>query len=291
MKRFTPGEALQVGVVGSGTMGAGIAQVTAVAGHPTILYDIDADAVSKAHARIGQFLERAADKGRMERSAAESAHARITVSTDPGDFGGSALVIEAAPERIELKRQLFADLESIVDETAILATNTSTLSIAAIARGLAVPGRVCGMHFFNPAPLMPLVEVIRGPETHPECVDQVLRLAKAWGKTPVEVKDTPGFIVNRVARPYYGEALRLLGDGAADVGSIDRALKDAGFPMGPFQLMDLIGIDVNLAAATSVFDGFFGEPRFRPHPIQRMMVESGRLGRKSGRGYYDYAEG
>ncbi len=291
MKRFTPGDALEVGVVGSGTMGAGIAQVAAVAGHPTVLYDIDPSAVAKAHDSIGAFLSRAAEKGRMESAAASAAHARITTSTDLAAFGGCGLVIEAAPEVIDLKRKLFAELETIVDDEALLATNTSTLSVGAIAGGLNHPGRVCGMHFFNPAPLMALVEVVRGPESDPEVVAAVIGIAKAWGKTPVEVKDTPGFVVNRVARPFYGEALRLFGDGVAGVDTIDRVVRDAGFPMGPFQLMDLIGIDINYAAARSVFEGFFGEPRFRPHPIQRMMVESGRLGRKSGRGYYEYGDG
>jgi 3-hydroxybutyryl-CoA dehydrogenase len=290
MKRFTPGRALEVGVVGSGTMGAGIAQVAAVAGHPTHLYDVDAPTIERALDGITAHLARAVDKGRMDGAAADSARARIAASTDLAELAGCGLVIEAAPERLELKRELFRQLEGVVAESAILASNTSTLSIAAIAGGLDHPERVCGMHFFNPAPVMALVEVVRGPASDPELVGEIVGLARAWGKTAVEVADTPGFIVNRVARPFYGEALRLLGDGAAGVETIDAALRDAGFPMGPFQLMDLIGIDVNYAAARSVYEGFFGEPRFRPHPIQRSMVESGRLGRKSGRGYYAYAK-
>lgn len=288
MKRFTPGHALEVGVVGSGTMGAGIAQVAAVAGHPTRLYDIDAQAVARAIDTVAAHLERGVEKGRMDAAAAESARARIRPSTALDDLAGCGIVIEAAPERLDLKRELFRQLEARVAVSAILATNTSTLSIAAIAGELDHPERVCGMHFFNPAPVMALVEVIRGPASDPDVVDEVVGLARAWGKTAVEVADTPGFVVNRVARPFYGEALRLLGEGSADVQTIDAALRDAGFPMGPFQLMDLIGIDVNFAAARSVYDGFFGEPRFRPHPIQRSMVESGRLGRKTGRGYYRY---
>jgi len=281
---------LIVGVAGAGTMGAGIAQVAAWAGHRVIVYDIAPEFVRRGLDGVAKMLIRGAEKGRHPRDEADAAIERLVPSTDFSDFAPCGLVIEAAPERLDLKREMFAKLEAIVDADAVLATNTSTLSVAAIAAGLAHPRRVCGMHFFNPAPLMPLVEVIRGPATDPAVVATVARLARAWGKTPVEATDTAGFIVNRVARPFYGEGLRLLGEGVADVATIDRLVRDGGFPMGPFELMDLIGIDVNFAAASSVYEGFFHDPRFRPHPIQRAMVESGRLGRKTGRGYYDYAD-
>ncbi len=279
-----------VGVVGAGTMGAGIAQVAAWSGHRVVLYDVAPDVVARGTAGIARLLRRGAEKGRHTAVEAEAAIARIAGTVDLADFGSCGIVIEAAPERLDLKRDLFARLEAVVHDEAILATNTSTLSVAAIAGGLARPERLCGLHFFNPAPLMPLVEVIRGPRTDPAVAATVAGLARMWGKSPVEVEDRPGFIVNRVARPFYGEALRLLGEGVADVATLDRLARDAGFPMGPFELMDLIGIDVNYAAACSVYEGFFLDPRFRPHPIQRAMVESGRLGRKTGRGYYAYPE-
>ncbi|RIL09166.1 3-hydroxybutyryl-CoA dehydrogenase [bacterium] len=279
-----------IGVVGAGTMGAGIAQVAAWSGHRVVLFDIAPDFVARGTAGIARLLRRGAEKGRHTPDAAEAAIARIGGTVALDDLGPCGLIIEAAPERLDLKRDLFARLEAVVDAEAILATNTSTLSVASIAGGLARPERVCGLHFFNPAPLMPLVEVIRGPRTDPAVAATVVGLARLWGKTPVEAQDRPGFIVNRVARPFYGEALRLLGEGAADVATLDRLARDAGFPMGPFELMDLIGIDVNYAAACSVYEGFFHDPRFRPHPIQRAMVESGRLGRKTGHGYYAYPD-
>lgn len=281
---------LVVGVAGAGTMGVGIAQVAAWAGHRVVLYDVAAEYVQRGVDGVARVLRRGAERGKYPLDEVEQALARISASTDVADFAVCGLVIEAAPERIELKRELFAKVEAVVDPDAILATNTSTLSVASIAGSLAHPARVCGMHFFNPAPLMPLVEVIRGPATRPDVVATVAGIARAWGKTPVEAADSPGFIVNRVARPFYGEGLRLLGEGVADVATLDRLAREGGFPMGPFELMDLIGIDVNFAAAQSVYDGFFGDPRFRPHPIQRAMVESGRLGRKTGRGYYEYAD-
>jgi 3-hydroxybutyryl-CoA dehydrogenase len=277
-----------IGVIGAGTMGAGIAHVAAFAGHEVLLYDIAEEYVQRGVAGIAGFLRRGAEKGKYEMRDAELAIARLRPTTQLEDLAPCGLVIEAAPERLSLKQELFGKLEAIVGPHAILATNTSTLSVAAIGAPLTRPARLCGMHFFNPAPLMPLVELIEGPETEAAVTASLRALAEAWGKRPVVARDTPGFIVNRVARPYYGEALRLLGEGAADVATLDRLLADGGFPMGPFQLMDLIGIDINYAAAHSVYDGFFQDPRFRPHPIQRQMVESGRLGRKSGRGYYDY---
>lgn len=287
-RRVETAPPILVGVCGAGTMGAGIAQVAAWAGHAVLLYDIDEGQVARGIEAIAAQLRRGAAKGRHSAEAAEAAIARLRGTTALAELAPAGLVIEAAPERLDLKQALFDQLEAVLAPAAILATNTSTLSVAAIGGGLAHPGRLCGMHFFNPAPVMPLVEVIAGPATDPATVAAVMDLALAWGKTPVEAADRPGFIVNRVARPFYGEGLRILGEGRADVATIDRLARDGGFPMGPFELMDLIGIDVNYAAARSVFEGFFGDPRFRPHPIQRAMAESGRLGRKTGRGYYDH---
>ena len=284
-------ERATIGVVGAGTMGAGIAQVAATAGHAVLLFDVDPHGLARATAAVGGFLERAVAKGTLEGTERDAIQARLSTTTDLAALAAAGVVIEAVPERLDLKRDLFAQLEAIVAPEAVLATNTSTLSVAAIAAGLARPERACGMHFFNPAPLMALVEVVRGPATGEGTLARVVALARAWSKEPVVVGDTPGFIVNRVARPFYGEALRLVGDGHADVATVDRLARDAGFAMGPFELMDLIGIDVNLAAATSVWEGFFHEPRFRPHPLQRAMVESGRLGRKTGRGYYEHPSG
>jgi 3-hydroxybutyryl-CoA dehydrogenase len=280
-----------VAVLGAGTMGAGIAQVAAVAGHPVVLYDPDAGARDRAAARLSQFLSRAEEKGKLGAGGAAAAIARIDYAARVDAASGAAVVIEAAPESLDLKRALFAEAASLVGPGTVLATNTSTLSVAAIMRDVPGAERTCGLHFFNPAPLMALVEVVRGPYTSVEVLASMTELVGSWGKTPIVVADTPGFIVNRVARPYYGEALRLLGEGVADVPTIDRLARDAGFPMGPFELMDLIGIDVNYAAAESVYQGFFHDPRFRPHPIQRAMVESGRLGRKTGSGYYQYPSG
>lgn len=270
-------------------MGAGIAQVAAACGHPVRLFDPDATALQAGIQRIGAHLDRAEAKGRLGAGEAAAAALRITPAMTPTEAAQqAALVIEAAPERLDIKRLLFSEIASAATPTCILATNTSTLSVSAIMSDVPGPERTCGLHFFNPAPVMRLVEVVRGYNTSEAVLSAVTDLARAWGKTPIVVADTPGFIVNRVARPYYGEALRLLGDGVADVATIDRLARESGFPMGPFELMDLIGIDVNFAAALSVYDGFFQDSRFRPHPIQRTMVETGRLGRKTGLGYYAY---
>ncbi len=279
---------LRIGVAGAGTMGAGIAQVAAQAGHPVLLYDVQEAFVERGLAGIVTALDRLAAKGKLAPEEAQAAIARLHPCTDAADLGSCDLVIEAVPEDLAIKQDLFRSVAATAGPGCILATNTSTLSVARIAAGLDRPERVCGMHFFNPAPLMPLVEVIRGPATAPEVAELVADLARAWGKTAVDAADRPGFIVNRVARPFYGEALRACGEGLAEPAAIDRLARDAGFPMGPFELMDLIGIDVNFAAAASVYEGFFQDPRFRPHPIQRAMVDSGRLGRKTGQGYYRY---
>jgi 3-hydroxybutyryl-CoA dehydrogenase len=216
---------------------------------------------------------------------------KIATTTQRDDAARYDLIIEAAPEDLALKREIFASLSGLGTSDTILASNTSSLSITAIAASSMWPERVAGMHFFNPAPVMPLVEVISGSRTAPETVQAIQEVATRMGKTPVVAADMPGFIVNRVARPFYGEALKILGEGTARVQDIDEAMKAAGFRMGPFELMDLIGIDINFAVTKSVYEAFFGEPRYRPHPIQQRMVEGGTLGRKSGRGFYSYEDG
>jgi 3-hydroxybutyryl-CoA dehydrogenase len=263
-------------------MGGGIALAALLADISVILYDVSSEMLGKAQAYAGAHLER-------RRRAINLKYLSLTSSLE--DMQGCTFVIEAIPEELSLKQELLARLEAICPPTAILATNTSTLSVTAIASATATPGRVAGMHFFNPAPVLPLVEVIRGAQTSQETIEAVIRLAEKMGKTPVVTEDTPGFIVNRVARPFYGEALRLLGEGAANHEQIDRLVREgAGFRMGPFELMDLIGIDVNLAATQSVFEQTFYEPRYRPHRIQVSMVAQKALGRKTGAGFYDYGD-
>jgi len=281
-----------VAVIGSGVMGAGIAQVAAAAGHPVALYDINAAAVSNAVESVRASFRKLAAKGRMREDAATAAGSRVGAASTIRELSGAKLVVEAIYENLEAKRKTVAELELIVQEDCILASNTSSLSITAIAAGLKRPERVVGMHFFNPAPVMELVEVVRGLETGDEYAATVFETAAAWGKTPVYARSTPGFIVNRVARPYYGEALRLLTERAGTPASIDAVMREAGgFRMGPFELMDLIGQDVNFAVTRSVFNAYFNEPRFTPSLAQQELVEAGFLGRKSGRGFFDYRQG
>ncbi|MCW5770892.1 MAG: 3-hydroxyacyl-CoA dehydrogenase [Rhodospirillaceae bacterium] len=281
-----------VAVIGAGTMGAGIAQVAAAAGHPVLLYDVAVGAVAKGIAGVKAGLDRLVERKRMSEAERDGLLARIAPAETLDELAGAALVIEAVIEKLAVKHELLAALEKLVKPDAILASNTSSLSITEIAAHLTHQGRVVGMHFFNPAPVMALVEVISGVQTAPEAAETVFDTAKAWGKAPVYAKSTPGFIANRIARPFYGEALRLLEEGAADVATLDAILKEsAGFRMGPFELMDLIGIDVNFLVTKSVWEAFFHDPRFVPSLMQQEMVSAGRHGRKTKWGWYDYRPG
>ena len=281
-----------VGVVGAGTMGAGIAEVAATAGHPVCLFDNRKGAAGDAIARIAARLERSVEKGRIDATEREGILSRMEPVDALEELAPCALVVEAIVEDLGIKQDLFSTLEGILGNDAILATNTSSISITAIGAALNNPGRLVGMHFFNPATLMKLVEVVHGLASDPAVVDTVFATSEAWGKKSVKVSSTPGFIVNRVARPYYAEALRALGEGATDVATIDAVMKECGgFRMGPFELMDLIGQDVNAAVSRTVFSALNHDTRFEPSLIQQELVAAGRLGRKAGRGFYDYTEG
>ena len=281
----------KIAVLGAGTMGAGIAQVSAQAGFDTLLYDIKQEFIDAGLGRVASFLRGSRERGKISSAQEQEILDRFQTSTNLEDARDSALVIEAAPEKLELKREIFQQLDAICAPATLLATNTSSFSVTAIAATTQHQERVLGLHFFNPPPLMALVEVIQGDRTGESAIEKAVDLMKAMGKTPARAKDTPGFIVNRVARPFYNEGLRILGDGDASVQSIDRVMKEAGnFRMGPFELMDLIGNDINFAATESLYRSFFEDPRFRPSPIQQRMVAGGNLGRKSGRGFYTYAK-
>jgi 3-hydroxybutyryl-CoA dehydrogenase len=286
-----------VGVVGAGAMGSGIAQVAAAAGHRVVIADAAAGATQRSQANLAKVMEREVEKGRFSRDAADELMSRIDYHWEPlGDdvspFRNCGLVIEAVIEDLEVKRNLFRRLESVVTRDAVLATNTSSLSVASIASTVEASERVVGIHFFNPAPLMPLVEVVPWLGGDLLLAPAVYALMKQWNKMPVLASDTPGFIVNRIARPFYGESIRILEEGLADVATIDWAMKTFGkFRMGPFELMDFIGNDVNYAVTRSVFDGMFFDPRYKPSLTQRRLVDAGFFGKKAGRGYYDYRPG
>ncbi|GAA2916384.1 3-hydroxyacyl-CoA dehydrogenase [Streptomyces thioluteus] len=281
-----------VSVVGAGAMGQGIAQVALVAGHPVRLYDAVPGRAEEAAEAVVARLDRLVAKGRMPAARRDAARERLRPVAELAGLAGSALVIEAVVERLDVKQRLFNELEAVVGDGCLLATNTSSLPVTAVAGPLRRPGRLVGMHFFNPAPLLPLVEVVSGHATDPAAADVAYATAAAWGKTPVRCADTPGFVVNRVARPFYAEAFRVLEERAADPATVDAVLRGSGgFAMGPFELTDLIGQDVNEAVTRSVYEAFFHSPKFTPSLAQRRLVEAGLLGRKSGRGWYDHAEG
>jgi 3-hydroxybutyryl-CoA dehydrogenase len=286
-------ERIVVGVVGAGTMGAGIAQLAVENGHEVVLHDVDEAAIERGRARVREGLVRRAFRLDLDGdSADEWVDGRLASLRDASSLdavGAEAeLVIEAALEDLELKRAIFRALDEAAGPEVVLATNTSALSVAAIAEATRRPGRVMGLHFFNPAPVIPLVEVVIAPATDPGLAERALALMTAWGKTPVRCTDTPGFIVNRVNRPFTLEALRMLEAGVASVDAVDAAVRGGGFPMGPFELMDFIGIDVNLAAAQAVWERLGRPDRLRPSPIQADLVAGGRLGRKTGAGFYAY---
>lgn len=288
----------KIGIVGAGAMGAGIAQVAAGAGHRVIIFDTNNAILVSAQKKLDRILNRLIEKQRISEINAELLMGRINWVNQLTDLSESKLIIEAIVENLAIKKSVFSELETLVHEDCILASNTSALSIAAISSACKKKDRVMGIHFFNPAPLMPLVEVIPAIGTDQNLIEQVVELMKQWGKIPVVAKDTPGFIVNRIARPFYGEALRIyeegwegIAEGHVGFATIDWAMREVGgFRMGPFELMDYIGNDINYAVTESVFTSFFYDPRYRPSIIQKRYSEAGWLGRKSGQGYYDYSE-
>jgi len=282
---------IKVGVIGAGTMGAGIAQVAAQSGHEVYLIDLNNEVLDKAKISHEKIFLRLVEKQKITLQESDNIIKKIVYSSDFSILKDAGIVIEAIVERLDVKHKVFASLETIVSDDCVLASNTSSLSIASIGSVLKKSSRSLGIHFFNPAPLMALVEVVPGIQTEENIVDQVMTLIKSWSKVPVLVKDTPGFIVNRVARPFYGEALRIYEEGIADFATIDWAMTEiGGFKMGPFTLMDYIGNDVNYAVTETVFTSFYYDPRFKPSFTQKRHAEAGFLGRKSGRGYYDYSD-
>ncbi len=281
-----------IGVVGSGAMGSGIAQVAATAGHSTIIYDTNSTALEKAKNNLTVSLNKLVEKQKITAEKAQSIQQRINFTNQIHDFKSCGLIIEAIIENIEVKKTVFKELESITKSTCVLASNTSSLSITSIAAACQNPEKVLGIHFFNPATIMPLVEIIPGIATENDITLACQTLINSWGKTTVLAKDTPGFIVNRVARPFYSEALRIYDEQIADMATIDWALKEyGGFKMGPFELMDLIGHDVNYVVTETVWTQFYYDPRFKPSLTQKRLLEANFLGKKTGRGFYDYREG
>ena len=279
---------MKIGIIGAGAMGSGIAQVAAMAGNDVKIYDANDVAIEQGLNSIRQNLHRLAEKGKISILRASEISNKITATERLHGLGGCDLIIEAIIEDLAVKKSIFSELEMSVTEECILATNTSSLSVTAIAGACRLAERVVGIHFFNPAPLMPLVEVIPALQTPQYLTEKVVKIIESWGKTVVVAKDTPGFIVNRIARPFYSEALRIYDEGIADFRTIDNAMRAVGFKMGPFELMDLIGHDVNYAVTESVWKATYFEPRYKPSVTQKRLVEAGFLGRKTEQGFYQY---
>jgi 3-hydroxybutyryl-CoA dehydrogenase len=282
----------RVAVLGAGTMGRGIAQVAALGGYETVLYDVAPELAEAGAAALRGALDKGAERGRWSVDDAKAAGARVETVTEMSQLSGCGLIVEAAPEKLEMKREIFTALAEAVGAEPVFASNTSSLRVTAIADGVPSPERVVGMHFFNPPALMKLVEVVAAERSSESALAAATEVAVRMGRTPIHAKDSPGFVANRLARPFSLESLRILADDVADVATIDRVVRlGGGFRMGPFELLDLIGLDVNLEIARSFFSQGGEVERWRPSPIQEKLVAAGRFGRKSGRGYYEYGEG